>query len=125
MNLFLETLKSWSKKCSSIKALFYNTTLNMKPLQHQTSLDVAGRHYLSLVMRKPVICICENKDADQLRGNREADQRICFRYTASTRNDITVLALYGHGSKTILFFSMGHRKVIHFPIIIWFYTHFL
>ena len=35
-------------------------------------------------MRKPVICICENKDADQLRGNREADQRICFRYTAST-----------------------------------------
>ena len=26
-------------------------------------------------MRKPTICICENKDADQLRGNREADQR--------------------------------------------------
>ena len=23
--------------------------------------------------------ICENKDADQLRGNREADQRLCFR----------------------------------------------
>ena len=28
-------------------------------------------------MRKPVFCICENKDADQLRGNREADQRLC------------------------------------------------
>ena len=26
----------------------------------------------------------ENKDADQLRGNREADQRLCFRYTDST-----------------------------------------
>ena len=25
--------------------------------------------------------ICENKDADQLRGDREADQRLCFRYT--------------------------------------------
>ena len=25
-------------------------------------------------------CICENKDADQLRGKREADQRLCFRY---------------------------------------------
>ena len=25
--------------------------------------------------------ICENKDADQLRDNREADQRLCFRYT--------------------------------------------
>ena len=31
-------------------------------------------------MRKPTFCICENTDADQLRGNREADQRICFRY---------------------------------------------
>ena len=35
-------------------------------------------------MRKPTICICENKGADQLRGNREADQRLCFRYTDST-----------------------------------------
>ena len=38
----------------------------------------------SLVLRKPAFCICENKDADQLRGNREADQRLCFRYTDST-----------------------------------------
>ena len=29
-------------------------------------------------MGKPTICIGENKDADQLRGNREADQRLCF-----------------------------------------------
>ena len=35
-------------------------------------------------MRKPAFCICENKEADQLRGNREADQRLCFRYTDST-----------------------------------------
>ena len=35
-------------------------------------------------MRKPAFCSCENKDADQLRGNREADQRLCFRYTDST-----------------------------------------
>ena len=35
-------------------------------------------------MRKPTICICENKDADQLRGNRKADQRLCFRYLDST-----------------------------------------
>ena len=32
-------------------------------------------------MRKPDFHICENKDADQLRGSREADQRLCFRYT--------------------------------------------
>ena len=32
-------------------------------------------------MRKPAFCICENKDADELRGNREAAQRLCFRHT--------------------------------------------
>ena len=44
-------------------------------------------------MRKPTFCICENKDADQLRGykeadqlrgNREVDQRLCFSYMDST-----------------------------------------
>ena len=35
-------------------------------------------------MRKPDFCICENKDADQLRGNRKADQRVCFSYMDST-----------------------------------------
>ena len=35
-------------------------------------------------MRKPAFCICKIKDADQLRGNREADQRLSFRYTDST-----------------------------------------
>ena len=33
---------------------------------------------MSRVLRKPDVYICENKDADQLRGNREADQRLCF-----------------------------------------------
>ena len=32
--------------------------------------------HLSRVMRKPTFCICENKDPDQLRGNRKADQRL-------------------------------------------------
>ena len=35
---------------------------------------------MSRVMRKPSLCICENKDADQ---------RLCFRYT-----DITIPLLY-------------------------------
>ena len=57
-------------------------------------------NHMSLFMRKPTFCICENKDADQLRGNREpdlrgyreadlrgnrqTDQRLCFRYIDST-----------------------------------------
>ena len=36
-------------------------------------------------MRKPAFCIYEKKDADQLRSNHEADQRLCFRYTDSTK----------------------------------------
>ena len=39
---------------------------------------------LSRLMGKPTICLDENKGADQLRGNREADQRLCFRYSDST-----------------------------------------
>ena len=38
---------------------------------------------LSRIVRKPDFCLGENKGADQLRGNREADQRLCFRYTDS------------------------------------------
>ena len=33
---------------------------------------------------KTGICICQNKDANQLRGSREADQGLCFRYMDST-----------------------------------------
>ena len=39
---------------------------------------------MSRFMGKPTFCICENKDADQLRENRKADQRLRFRYTDST-----------------------------------------
>ena len=39
---------------------------------------------MSRDVRKPDFRICENKDADQIRGNREADQRLCFRYLDST-----------------------------------------
>ena len=35
-------------------------------------------------MGKPTICIGENKGADQLRSNCEADQRLCFRYKDRT-----------------------------------------
>ena len=39
---------------------------------------------LSRRMGKATKCLGENKGADQLRGNREADQRLCFRYIDST-----------------------------------------
>ena len=42
------------------------------------------KYKVSHCTRKPTICICENKNAAQLRSNCEADQRLCFRYTDST-----------------------------------------
>ena len=42
------------------------------------------KYSMSSVIRNPAFCICENKDADQLRCNREADQLLCLRYTDST-----------------------------------------
>ena len=49
------------------------------------SHDVAHTlDYMSLVMRKPALCIYKNKEADQLHSNCEADQRLCFCYKVST-----------------------------------------
>ena len=48
-----------------------------------THLQVYQMFNMSRVVRKPAFCICENKDADQLRSNPEADQRLCFRHTDS------------------------------------------
>ena len=46
--------------------------------------DFWNIYNMSFVMGKPAFCICENKDADQLRCNQEADQRLCFHYIDST-----------------------------------------
>ena len=40
-------------------------------------------NYMSRIVRKRDYCLCENKGADQLRSNCEADQRLCFRYSDS------------------------------------------
>ena len=63
--------------------MFLNETLcqTFSSVQY-LNLDV--NYNLSRFVRKPTFCTCENKDADQLRGNREADQRLCFRYIDST-----------------------------------------
>ena len=80
-------------------------------------------YYMSCVVRKPAFCICKNKDADQLRGNCEADQRLCFRFTDSTipllpkskfQASSQLLCLYspvcvgpGHKSRKLVFSRRG------------------
>ena len=57
-----------------VNAFFIKLCTVLKPVKHDLS-----RH-----MGKPTICIGENKGADQLRSNCEADQRLCFRNSDST-----------------------------------------
>ena len=59
-------------------------------IEHESYL-MNEAQYMSLFMRKPFFCICKNKDTDQLRGNREADQRLCFHYIDSM---IPLLLIY-------------------------------
>ena len=67
--------------CSSYKKDNNNTFMNLAVLN--LYLPTVTQK-VSQVRRKPAFCICENKDADQLRGNCEADQRLCFGYIDST-----------------------------------------
>ena len=60
------------------------------------NLILVKRDHMSRIVRKPDFCLGENKGADQLRGNREADQRLCFRYnfSASYIQNFKLLALF-------------------------------
>ena len=40
--------------------------------------EILALHYFEPRREKTGFCIWENKDADQLRDKREADQRLCF-----------------------------------------------
>ena len=57
-------------------------------------------------MRKPTFCICENKNADQLRGTREAGQRLCFRYIHVD----TTIPLLSNGSVQFVSGLVGNSK---------------
>ena len=67
--------------CSGIRHVIKNSK---KELSKYKSSSTRCDLHMSLVMRKLDFRTCENKDAEQLRGNREADQRLCFCYIDST-----------------------------------------
>ena len=65
----------------------YDFDDNFIQIERYCEIDVGmleSFHYMSRHVGKPTICIGENKGADQLRSNCEADQRLCFRYSDST-----------------------------------------
>ena len=79
---------------------------------HFTSLSTNLR--MSRIMRKPAFCICENKGADQLRGSRVADQRLCFRYMYSTATCM-VQSLFFLNPK---FQASSHILWLHSPVFV-------
>ena len=71
-------------------------------------------------MGKPTICLGENKDADQLRGNLEADQRLCFRYSDSTiplllKSEISSFLLFSMLVQAGLFWTCSETTLLVFP----------
>ena len=58
--------------------------LHLDMVNQFKSFFLTNGNKMSCVVRKPDFCICKNKGADQLHGNREADQCLCFRYIDST-----------------------------------------
>ena len=71
-------IHSFSSPLDATKSHLHMTIAVERDVKHKINQQ------MSCHMGKPTICIGENKGADQLRGNREADQRLCFRYTDST-----------------------------------------
>ena len=61
-----------------------HTDIRVSRTIHKTGHSATLTEFnMSRVVRKPAFCICENKGADQLCGNRTTDQRLCFRYIDS------------------------------------------
>ena len=61
-----------------------NTYVNTNLLSTAILLTSLCMDQMSRHMGKATICLGENKGADQLRSDCEADQRLCFRYSDST-----------------------------------------
>ena len=74
---------------------------------HKRSLadfqKVVWKHDLSCCMGKPTICIGENKGADQLRSNCEADQRIFCDCTALFVSDLVGTQIVGFLMHRLIF----------------------
>ena len=119
----------WGQKTLSLRIIILHHSVNPRDAKQLPS----GRNFLSVPLsiiaslatfvfvkivlvtlikprhEKTGFRISENKDADQLRGNHESDQRLCFRYIdSSTAEDIYTAAgwesilqnRYLHGSRS-------------------------
>ena len=75
--IFPKTQKSFDDSCNNVLHQSLDNT-------QRFMFCISFKLQLSRRMGKPTICIGENKGADQLRSDCEADQRLCFHYRDST-----------------------------------------
>ena len=95
---FVKSLFATEYRVQAIKPSYTCVSLGVSVYCFDRTTANRTHIYISLVMRKPAFCMCENKDAHQLRSNCATDQCYCFRYTDSTtpslpRPEITGLLL--------------------------------
>ena len=76
----IKPMKGKKEKRLNSSELFCEHNLDVNLSVHNPSC----RLHLSLVVRTPAFCICENKDADHLRSNCAADQCLCIHYIDTT-----------------------------------------
>ena len=89
MGFYLLRKLDKTKQCLPYKSktpnflIWYGGKTFINPLINALAIDRISSNQ-GYQMMEPAVCICENKDADQLRSNCAADQRLCFRYKDST-----------------------------------------
>ena len=76
--LLVDIIGSNSKGQIEISKHARHLQCNKFPLLSDPNVHVLRKTLIDPRHEKTGFCICENKDADQLRGNREADQRLVF-----------------------------------------------
>ena len=74
--------KLQARKTFNIPFLFIKSLFRLSMKCHLHKL-LKRTYNLSRCIIKPTICLCQNKGADQICGNRKADQCLCFRYMGS------------------------------------------
>ena len=83
------------------------------------NISMIKEEHLSHCIRKPTECLGENKGSDQLRGNREADQRVCFHYMDSTiplvlKSKISSFQLASVTVQAGLFWTWSETQIVGF-----------
>ena len=103
------------KANSSYTCIRLTSNFNIKQFQskHISSDNLLKMYHLNYRMRKPTICIGENKGADQLRNYCEADQRLCAIPLLSKIQNFQPLTIFCDCTARFVSDLVGKRSFSH------------